>query len=41
MPDGEHFITIGDKNIKIWETEISNENFIEPTDTMVSKVWFV
>ncbi|EEB16671.1 pre-mRNA-splicing factor PRP17, putative [Pediculus humanus corporis] len=37
LPDGEHFITIGDKNIKIWETEISNENFIEPTDTMVSK----
>lgn len=39
MPDGEHFITVGDdSNIKIWETSPSDEDNILPTDTVISKV---
>lgn len=39
LPDGEHFLTIGDdKTIKLWETDPSNEDVIEPTDTFLSKV---
>ncbi|KAL0273029.1 UNVERIFIED_CONTAM: hypothetical protein PYX00_005804 [Menopon gallinae] len=38
MPDGEHYITVGDdNNIKIWETNPSDEDDIAPTDTVISK----
>lgn len=39
LPDGEHFLTTGDdKTIKMWETNPTDEDNIEPTDTVVSKV---
>lgn len=39
LPDGEHFLTVGDdKSIKLWETDPEDEDNIEPTDTVVSKV---
>ena len=39
LPDGEHFLTVGDdKTIKMWETDPSDEDSIQPTDTFLSKV---
>lgn len=38
LPDGEHFLTVGDdKTIKMWETEPSDDDLIQPTDTFLSK----
>lgn len=39
LPDGEHFLTVGDdKCVKMWETSPDEGTFVEPTDTVFSKV---